>query len=638
MDREQVRLLHTALVLVGPLALLGACNDDEIYTGAFRQPVAAAVLPAELGPSADHEPIGLVANGVGGRIVPIALKQGRFLNDDTTASFLRTNDLPTGGLRLLTSVAAYAPDPYEVSVFAGDAAFSQLVEVPWVVGSEEKNGQTVPIEGYASYYEPDTTAAPGVRVEGVEVKKGYTTSETWTLTSDGQAWQVVGSRSGRQPDVAVPDVRFVAEERRIAFTINSAGSAGDIVTIETWNGLVEHDVGGVPRGLEMVVPEGGDPALAMIVENEDGARVLRWFDPATRRVASDVALSTAAQPERMDVGDDGNLYVADEALPAVWEVPIGSIRATEHVLPWPVSDVSMATVPITDLDGNPVERRTLFVVVDGRELWMVDMADGQPIDINPWLPGVQGLPFASVVQGIDVVPGKHLLSEYDAAARRESGRTVMVTLADGSAVFARQESGCLVQDVLGPRTVSSGSGAGAGGLDFSTNFSEEVPTGPYLEPNGASGRHVAVNPCGGIALEDNWDLIYDQNLGAWKVLSERRGEQVALAYEDQRYTSDLGEVSFLLRAGLTPSIDGMIISFQVDEGVSKADGDNDGDGTREVPFGVPGDPIAFAYEVGPRDGNWYAVEERPYALVLGQSTDSVLRIDPQAGRVDAQWQ
>lgn len=635
MDREQVT---GRMLLVGLVALVAACNDDEVYNGAFRQPVAAAVLPAELGPSAEHEPIGFVANGIEGRIVPIALKQGRFLNDDGTAAFLRTNDLPTGGLRLLTSVAPYAPDPYEVSVFAGDAAFAQLVEVPYVVGSEEKGGRTVPVEGYASFYPPDLSGAPGVQLDDIEIKKGYTASERWTLTSDGQSWQVVGSRSGRQPEAAIPDLRFVAEERRIAFTIDGAGEPGDVITIDTWNGLVEHDVGGTPRQLEMVRPEGEPSVLAMIVEDDAGARTLSWFDPATRKVVAEPSLGSGSHPERMDVGDDGMLYVADVGRPAVWEVEPGSIRATEHVLPWPVSDATVATVPIEQPDGTELLRRTLYVVVDGRELWLFDLDTDEPIDVNPWIEGVQGMAFASVVQGIDAVEGEHLLSEFDAAARRESGRTVAVSLADGSTVFARQETGCLVQDPLGPRSVSSSSGSTAGGVDYSTNYLEDVVTGPYLEANGASGRHVSVNPCGGYALEDSWDLRYDQTLGAWRVFSERRGEQVQLAYEDQRYTSDLGEVSFLIRGGLTPAIDGMIMSFSVDEGIAKANGDNDGDGTRETPFGVPSDPIAFDYEVGPRDGNWYVVERRPYVLVLGQSSDSALRVDPQAGRVDAQWQ
>ncbi len=621
------------------LALVAGCRKNEPYDGAFREPVAAAVLSGELGPNADQEPVGFVANGVGGRIVALALKQGRFVTDDATASWLRTNDLPTGGLRLLTSVAPYAPDPYEVSLFAGDAAFAQLVEVPWVVGSEQVGGNTVPVEGYASFYEPDTRLAPTVVVEEVEVKKGYTSTERWTITSDGQVWEVVGSRSGRQPEVAVPGVRFVAEERRIAFTLDSPGVAGDVITIDTWNGLVEHEVGGIPRELLMVdraTADGEpDPVLAMIVEDDAGARSLAWFDPASRRLTGEVALGAGAEPVRMDLGDDGLLYVADAARPAVWEVVPGSIGTVEHVLPWPVSDVSMATVPVAELDGSVRERRTLFVVVGGRELWLYDLDEARVIDVNPWLPGDQGLDLGSVVQGIDAVPGEHLLPEYDAAARRESGRTVAVSLADGGVVFARQDTGCLVQDTLGPRTVST---SGTGGLDYTTNFDGDIPTGPYLESSGASSRHIAVNPCGGVALDDSWDLMYDQTLDAWWVFSERRGLQQELAYEDERYTSDLGEVSFLLRAGLTPSIDGMLISFAIDPGTARANGDNDGDGTRETAFSVPGDPVTFSYEVGPRDGKYYVVEERPYVLGLGQASDTVLRIDPQSGRYDAQWQ
>ena len=310
MDRQPVAL---AVALLS-VAALGACRDDELYAGAFEMPTAAAVLdPVAGGPFAAHEPAGLVANGIGGRIVLLALKQGRFLTDDDTASFLRSNDLPTGGLRLLTSVAPYAPSTYQVDVFAGDAHFEQLVEVPWIVGYDElEGGRTVPVEGYSSYYPPDESGATaGATIRDIEVKQGYTSSEVWTITYRGPDWVVEGSRSGRQPTTVVPGQRFVAEERRVAFDLVGEGVEGDVITIETWNGLVEHDVGGRPLELSMAPDQ---RFLAMIVHDTELDRpVLRWFDPAERRVVADVALPADSLPHRMTWAEDDptTLYVAD---------------------------------------------------------------------------------------------------------------------------------------------------------------------------------------------------------------------------------------------------------------------------------------------------------------------------------------
>jgi hypothetical protein len=612
-------------MIIAAALFLGACREEIPYEGAFTFPVASAVLQPEVGgPMADHEPVGFVANGTGGRIVLLALKQGRFLTDDASASFLRTNDLPTGGSRLLTSVSPYAASRFDVVVFAGDAAFQHLIEVPWVVGSEPAGGVEAPVEGYASYFPPDVSGSD-VQLTELEVKTGYTTSERWTLTSDGSAWTVEGSRSGRQPTQAEPGVTFVAEERRISFVVSGPGTSGDVVTVDTWNGLVEHDVGGTPQQLAMAPDQS---ALAMIVHDVGLDRpVVRWFDPASRRVTVDVSLPADARPHRLEWSADGQtMFVTDVGRAAVWTVSPGSTGAVEHVMPWPTLDVA-------SLDGD---RRQLFVVPsDGASLWRYDLDDASFIDLDAWTEGAQGLTFDSPVSGVTANRQEHLFPQYTDDLVRLSGRTVAVGLAQGSVVFADEATGCLVQDNLGPRTVLAQSGATA---DVTTNYTEVAVTGPYLEPSGSSTRSVSVNPCAGVAGDDSWTLRYDENEQAWVVESEVRGEQVARAREDERYISDGGEVSFTIRAGSSPSKDGMVMQFQVDAGVATADGDNDRDGARDVDFAVPSDPVSFHYEVGDRDGDWYVVDDRPLVLILGSSSNSALRIDPQDADVDVSWQ
>lgn len=629
MDRQPVTTRHLAIIGIVAAALVG-CRDDELYDGAFDMPTAAAVLdPSIGGPLAAHEPVGMVTNGIGGRIVLLALKQGRFLTDDDTASFVRTNDLPTGGLRVLTSVAPYAPSSYQVDAFAGDSHFEHLVQVPWIVGAEElQGGRTVPVEGYSSFYPPDETAATaGATLVDVEVKQGYTASEIWTVTFDGADWVVEGSRSGRQPTKAIPGQRFVAEERRIAFTLEGEGNEGDVITVETWNGLVEHDIGGKP--LQLLMADDQQDLATIVHDRVDDHPVLRWFDPAEGRVTAQVALPADSKPHRMvwDELDRTLLYVADAGRSAVWAVRQGSLGATEIPMPFPVLDVA-------PMSGD--ERNALFVVQDdGRTVWLYDLDTGEFVDQNPLLEGTQGMTFDSPVQGIDALYPTHLQPEYDDDERRSSGRSVAVTLARGSVAFIHEDSGCLVQDSLGPRS-SSESTLGETANDYEPNFEDEF--GPYLALNGASGRHVLVNPCAGVAQSDSWTLRYDQVIGGWRVYSELRGEQQGVAYEDERYVSDAGEVSFTVRAGPVPSIDGMAFTFIVDAGVAEANGDADGDGEREVTLAVPGDPIGFRYEVGRRDGSWYRVDERALVLVVAGSDDAVGRIDPQEAIVDVVWE
>ena len=238
------------------------------------------------------------------------------------------------------------------------------------------------------------------------------------------------------------------------------------------------------------------------------------------------------------------------------------------------------------------------------------------------------------ITGVAANRQQHWFPQYDEDRVRLRGRSVAVALARGAVVFADEATGCLVQDNLGPRSiVAQGSQTG----DITANFDSVGVGGPYMELSGASTRSVGVNPCGGVALADSWTLRYDEIAQAWQVTSEVWGPQLRMAREDERYISDRGEVTFTLRAGLSPSIQGMEFSFTVDAGVATADGDNDGDGTREADFAVPTDPVAFHYEVGPRDGDYYVVDDRPLMLVLGAGSDTALRVDPQEADVDVAW-
>lgn len=618
-------------LVIRPVLLLGlaGCAEELPYEGAFDMPTGVTVLSPAHGPF--EQPVGFVANGVGGQIVQLDLKYGRFLTDDPTASFLRGNFLPTGGARMLTDVAAWAPTPSEVTLFAADRAFSTLVRVPYVIGLDDRG---FPIEGFVVDGEPHerpfvadvrSVGSGGATLEDVELKLGSSATETWTVefSPERRGWLVTGSRSGPQDELARSGERFVASKRRIAFTIRGSGEAGDRFEIDVESGVREVDVGGNPLAIEM----SPDHSVLALAVQTDGASVLRWFAPADETLV-DVPLAPDASPGRMAWAPDGNLIVADNQRPAFWVVAGDGSGAVEHPMPWPTMDIA----PLyTEEDG-----RLVYVVpMTGQEVWIYDLDAGAFRDVNPSMPGVQGMDFVSPVLGIEAIPLRHLYRDRDNAGERRSGRSVAVSLHRNGVVFMEHPSGCLQQDEFGPRSELL-RGTLGNVLDYETNF-DEGGGRPTLQRNTGDDRRIVVNRCAGIAVNDEWTVTFDRTLGAWVVRSDLRGVQQGLAFEDERYVSDRGEVSFLIRAGNEPTEDGWQFRFRVIDGVLAANGVEDREDGEDIPFAVPGDPVFFSYTVGPTDVPWDRIDERAFVLVPAQASDVVGRVDPQEGDVEVAW-
>lgn len=656
---------RSRIAVLGAAALLCGCADDPPYEGAFDVPVALAALPADLSPF--DETIGVVANAHGGSIAPLALKQGRFLTEDPSASFLRGNWIPTGGARVLSSVAIYAPEPYALTLFAGDRHQGQLVEVPWIVGRETvalPDGGSVdaPVEVDPTFTEPcflpatDATAfdpfaeAPcptadgaGPRLALFSVKKGYTATEVWTLTwsADRQTWRVSGSRSGRQEFEATPGIPYLADKRRVAFTIegNPADwTEGDRVVFATDTGIVEHDVGGVPE--QLLMSEDHTQMAVIVFDSVLEAPVLRWFDPAEGAVVGTVPLPSGAAPVRASWSEDGQtLFVADGSRPAFYAVPVGQTDFTEHPVPWPIQDIAVLDDAI---------QRAFVVPLDGTSVWMVDVGTDTVVDLNASVAGDQGMEFGTPVMGLEAIPRSYRWPQTAEVGRENplEGRSIAVALFSGEVVFMEEETGCLVQDLFGPRTAVQTSFGSTTSGDVTPNF--DVTFGPYLEPNARNDRSIQVNSCAGIARNEAWNLRYDETSGGWRVRSDQSGDQASLAIEDQRFVSDRGEISLTIRAGAVPSQDGWTFDFSTVRGALSANGDFDGDGIRETTLGVPGDPLFVDFLAGPRwvpsldeatgvstmkDGRTW----RSYVLVPAQASDNVARVDPRDGSIERRW-
>lgn len=656
--------------LLASVLVAGACRKDPPYEGVFAIPVAAGVLQPE-GGSPWSEPVAYVANARGGRIVPLLLQQGVFLHDDPFASFLPATPLPTGGARALGAVAAWAsPECADarqpgagadldcrVSVFAGDAAWATLVEVQHVLRIEDG----FPVEGWSDADgehaaptfdrgDDDDDVADDADVRFVDadangnephllsvaVRYGATATESWVVEWDGvDSWIVTGSRSGRQGDRLFPGDTFRADEDQLTFWIDGAGTCGpdpdgvrvcDRFELETRAGTVEHDVGGIPLALS-TAPDRS--RVAMIVHDRDADRpVLRFWDPATSTLGATIDLGADTAPNRFTWSEDGaRLLVADRSRAAIWSVDTAAGDAvTEIPLPWPALDVAHL--------GGPEE--AFFVLQsDGRTVWKVDAATGLAVDVNPHLAGDQGMVFDAPVNGIEAIPVEHLYVSTDDAGVRRSGRSVAIALSNSRTVFMEEESGCLQPDIYGPRTVVTGSFTTAG--DYTSNF-EDVVGGPFLQVNDLNDRHVLVSSCAGIAYPENWTLRFDAVAQAWQVEGNISGVQERMAIEDERYISDDGSVSFVLRAGAVASRPGWSLTFSVLDGVAAATGDADADGLPEWLMANPADPVFFSYVVGPAVGGWREYDERGFVLGLGTGSDRVGRVDPQEADVDIIWE
>ena len=198
-------------------------------------------------------------------------------------------------------------------------------------------------------------------------------------------------------------------------------------------------------------------------------------------------------------------------------------------------------------------------------------------------------------------------------------------------VFLGEDTGCLIRDGLGPRT--SASTTLTAGLDYS--FAPgDIDGGPELQPNSTNTRSVVVNRCGGIAINETWNLRYDANQTGWIVEGTVSGVQDSLAYEDRRYVSDNGAVSFVIQSGIRPSEDGWQFQFGVNSGLLGVTGDSTGDGTRDVSFSLPGDPMAYREVKTLTDNLWQPVVDQPYVLVPVSGSDLVAKIDPLTGFVE----
>ena len=621
--------MHLRLALLASLVLVAACDQEESFVGNFDLPTGPAVLDPEQG-GPFEEPIGFIPSAHTGLIELLALKQGRFLTTGNQASFVKAAPIATGEGRIISSVAAWAQGPDRVDVYGGDRRYGHLFRVPWVTGLGEDGFPIIATAGYTLPAFEDLDGSGDSPTLEIGLRQGFVAAERWTVECRGAYWTLEGTRSGIQRGRMYEQAAFDTRVGGVSLVVRGTCTEGDRFTFRTDNGLEEIDVGGTPLELAMSPQQ---DRLAMIVhDTSDDAPRLRWLEPESGSALPDSVLGDGALPARMEWMADGSaLYVADRGRSSVWEIAVGAfgdLVEREIPLPWPTLDVA----PLVSETGG---RQLYISSAEGKTVWVLDLDSGDLIDVNLSTPELDGMLFSSPVTGIAAIPVPYRWPETDNDGVARWGTSVAVSLEAGKVLFMEEGTGCLVQDELGPRTqVLSQSISSA---DFSTNFGTSAGAS-FLEVTSDPSHHVNVSRCGGIAQEETWKLIFDRNLQGWVATGSVSGEQQNIVYEDQRYLSDDGSISLVIRAGTSPSEDGWTMQFNVRDGVLTANGDNEPrDNDRDVPFDYPGDPVFFHYRVGPYDNGWRPIDDRPFVLVPAEGGNLVGRVKPQNADVEISW-
>ncbi len=623
MDRQP--LIGTAWAV---LVLLVGCADEEPTDPPFDGPTHATVLqPDQGGPF--EEPVGFVASSRSGRIGALDLKHGRYLTAAPAASFLRSPWIALGRDRVLSEIAVYAPSPGVVTLFAGDTAYPGLVEAPWIL-DVDPDPVTVDTEASEPVFTDADASGDDATLVGVSVRAGATTTEDWVLTRDGDAWEVRGSRSGRQPERARTDQPYLTGWRELEFTIAGTATTGDTIALHTDTGVVEHDVGGVVQAMAMAPDQSvlvlsvWDPAAAV------GALVV--WDPAGASVLGTVPLPEGAQPWRMAWDDAGeHLYVADATLPWAWALSV----AGPDPAGWTVTGLGMSA-PLVDLawiSGDFGER--LAVAPSGtNRVDLLDLATGAWVDPNPLTPEVEGLDLATPVAGLAAAPLPVPLREETEWGARYVREVLAVSLLSGRMVLVQAEDGCLATDDDGPRPVPPQ------GVETTEDCKfEDIGdySDPYLWEDESTGWPLVLSACGGVAQAQNWTLTFDEVAQAWRVEGTRSGLQERMARNDERYVSDAGELSFTIMTGVYGATDGDRWICGVTDGVLEASGDLDRDGDTEYTFEMPGRPAAFWYDTGPTGGGWDELDRRAFMLWPITGSDLVGRVRLSSANVEVVW-
>ncbi len=621
---------------VGLGLLVGACNTPLALRPTFDGPTWTDILEAEEG-GPFWTPIAFVVNSRDGSIVPVDLRHNTAVSDQLGGPFLPPRKVATGDERQLGQVEAWSPGDESVDVFVVDYTHEVMVQASYLTGVDPDTGEPIPPEHTVT--DPVFVDADGsgnsATLSNIELRHGFTTTEDWTVSFDGTDWWVSGSRSGPQTRHPIVGKSWTSDNREITFTLRGLATDGDYFTFSTDTGLLEHDLGAVPLAIEAV--PNSDLLLVGVWDRVlDEGSVLVWDALAGSEVGR-VPLFVGAQPWRFTWTDDGTLVVGDARRSAVYFVSLDTEAPEQSVVEelvtlGPVEAVAFVSQEEDELAHRSGFRHLFVAPIDDNRVDLYDIDADVWVDVNPRDGVFGGLDLRSPVVGLSTVPKAVQLVEVTNQGSRVNKLVVAVTTMDGALRLIEGDTGCLAIDGQGARLTTD---------DPSSDlvvFSDLGETSnPYFVSDEVTGRQVVSSACGGIARDESWSLVYDGLLGAWRAFGAVSGEQEGLVYEDQRYTTDNGALSWMILSGTRPSTDGDLFAFNIDDGVLEMS---------EVPaasntfttFNLPAAPLGFTMDMGPSGGGWDKDRTKAHILLPVTNSDIVVRVRPQGWYSEVVWQ
>ena len=624
-------LASTRLALVALLA--SACGADPALRPTFDGPLWSDILtPIEGGPF--WTDIGFVANSRDGSVVPLDLRHRTAVSDQFGGPFLAPRKVAFGDVRQLGQVVAWSPGDETIDVFAIDHTHALVVQAPYVTGVSEAGEPQVPDLSFTDPVFVDSDGSgDSATVSGIEVRHGFTTTEDWVVEFDGSDWFVTGTGSGRQARSPRVGKLWTSDNRELTFKLTGSASAGDRIELSTDAGVVEHDLGSVPLSL-LEVP-GTDLMLVGLWDREADLGDLLVWDRLTATEVGRIALPESAQPWRLTWDETGTLFVGDARRSAVYIIsldeddPAASV-VEELATPAPVQALAVVSQPEDTLVHREFYNHLLVAPVDDTRIDLYDLTTGEWVDVNPRDDVHGGLDMRSPVVGMSTVPMPIKLLEENNDGNRRIEHVVAVTTFDGALRLIEGPTGCLAIDVQGARLVAD---VNADMVTFSDLGSL---SNPVLVTDTATSRQVVSSACGGIARDEAWKLVYDGVEGAWRAMGTLSGEQEGLIYEDERYTTDDGGLSWIILAGTWPTTDGDTFVFTVEDGVLEM-GELAVSTTEVMTFNLPGPPLAFTMDMGPSGGGWDEDRTKAHIQLPVTNSDAVLRIRPQGWSAEVNW-
>lgn len=666
-------VLALSTLLLGLAAT--ACTSDEAGLDELAGPMDVAIQDAN---EIFDVPVAFATNFRSGRIVKLDLKHETYLRDLPYASWVRSGPLATGDDRFLEHVATYtrynSSDDFNVSVLASDSTRGQLLVVPYLQSGFETTGGCMPFtpgiprrplcipelssqlsvnqslrEGSLPLKSSDGADVSGATVTGFWLREGHTTTEEWTVVYDADrgTFKVLGSRSGLQVAEATPNEVYYSDHNEIEFQVTVADpstlTTGAGVQFSTDSGLKELDLGGLIGDIQVLPEQGlalvslqvnplgdgtGDAQEAATVQGyllgidiqavlEGDVNPIRFQQALCPDDAdADGLCGYEVVPMSMDVDTAGQrVFVSDAGDGGVvYEVDLSTEPPQVTVIPGFGPNFDVAWVEDRTTENG---YQHLFVgTMDDGDIYIYDRRAEQMLDVNPLTAPIDPVLLRTPIRALAASQVPVEIREASDEQVPLYSILVAASTFDGQLYSIKGESGCLTFASPAKATVTTSTD--------SIGLSEDrgVPSNPtLLSINGGNGDSLAVlSSCGGVSPTETWTFSFDSLAGAYKVrgsITNQPGEyQQHLAYENERYVSDGGEISVFIQSGTLPTSDGDTFSVGVNGNV-----------TPYTTSSYTGDIAIYTQTYGDRNEPWTPVQFRSVAVVPVIASDTILKLD-----------